>query len=310
MKSLRVLIIESSPDATAAVLLELGRAYAVSHARVDSAAALRARVGRSYGEVPKIRANEGRLGQVFLNLVVNAAQAIPEGNPEQHEIALSTGLLPDGRVRVEVRDSGVGMAPDVLERLFTPFFTTKPVGVGTGLGLSICHRIVSALGGEISVDSRPGRGSVFCVILPAAPASVASATPPPSAAPAAAARRGKVLAIDDEPMMVKVIQRMLSIDHEVSGSIGAQDAMAWIAAGQRFDVILCDLMMPGMSGMDFFSELTRIAPEQAKRVIFLTGGAFTPRTREFLDGVENVRIEKPFEPASLRAIVSAKVGAT
>jgi CheY-like chemotaxis protein len=103
---------------------------------------------------------------------------------------------------------------------------------------------------------------------------------------------------------------MLAIDHDVSASVGAQDALDWICAGRRFDVILCDLMMPGMSGMDFFAELTRIAPDQAERVIFLTGGAFTPRTRAFLDGVENPRIEKPFEPASLRALVTAKVSAT
>ena len=87
--------------------------------------------------------------------------------------------------------------------------------------------------------------------------------------------------------MVKVIQRMLSLDHEVEGSVGAQEAIAWISAGQRYDVILCDLMMPRMTGMDFYSELQRIAPEQAKRVIFLTGGAFTPRMREFLDEVDD-----------------------
>jgi CheY-like chemotaxis protein len=115
------------------------------------------------------------------------------------------------------------------------------------------------------------------------------------------------LAIDDEPMMVKVIQRMLSLDHDVLTSIDAQQALAWIRDGRRFDVILCDLMMPRMSGMEFHAQLTRIAPEQAQRVIFLTGGAFTPPMRAFLDGVENLRLEKPFEPQSLRAIVGARV---
>jgi CheY-like chemotaxis protein len=123
------------------------------------------------------------------------------------------------------------------------------------------------------------------------------------------ARRGRVLAIDDEPLMVKVISRMLSLDHEVLGSPDAQQAIDWIRDGQRFDVILCDMMMPHVSGMDFHAELLRIAPEQAERVIFLTGGAYTPHTQAFLETVDNPRLEKPFDPAALRALVSARMDA-
>jgi CheY-like chemotaxis protein len=270
----------------------------------------RARLVKDYEEVPPVNANESRLGQVFLNLVVNAAQAIPEGQADQHEIRLLARTAPDGRVVVEIHDTGPGMPAEVLNRLFTPFFTTKPVGIGTGLGLSICHRIIHALGGDISVESVVGKGSAFKVSMPAGAATL---PPPPRPEPQPAAvtsRRGRVLVIDDEPMMVKVIQRMLVQDHEVSGTTVAQEALDWISAGERFGVILCDLMMPHITGMDFYTELRRIDAEQAKRVIFLTGGAFTARMREFLDEVENLRLEKPFEPGSLRAVVNARIAST
>lgn len=122
-----------------------------------------------------------------------------------------------------------------------------------------------------------------------------------------AERRGRVLVIDDEPMMVKVIERLLSLDHEVAGSTSARQAIDWIREGQRFDVILCDLMMPQFTGMDFHAGLLRIAPEQAERVIFLTGGAYTAHTQAFLAEVDNVRLDKPFDPAGLRALVSARM---
>jgi PAS domain S-box-containing protein len=267
----------------------------------------RARLKKSYLAVPTVDASESRLGQVFLNLIINAAQALPEGHAEQHEIAISTLLSADGRVMVEIRDSGHGMSPEVLDRLFTPFFTTKPVGVGTGLGLSICHRIITSLGGEITVDSKVGKGSVFRVSLPPTSTQPALITPPPPALAAGETRRGRVLVIDDEPMMAKVIHRTLANDHDVFTTLSAQDALNMIGAGQRFHVILCDLMMPHITGMDLYAELLRTAPDQAKKVIFLTGGAFTSRMRAFLDEVQNLCLEKPFDPGGLRAIINARV---
>jgi len=267
----------------------------------------RAKLVKSYGAVPPVDASESRLGQVFLNLIVNAAQAIPEGKADENEIRLVTTVGTDGDVVIEVHDTGHGMSPEVIERLFTPFFTTKPVGFGTGLGLSICHRIVSSLGGEITVESKPGRGSMFRVSLPAARRQVSLITPPPAAASVPPPRRGRVLVIDDEPMMAKVLHRTLAADHDVVTVLAAKDALAMIAAGQRFTVILCDLMMPHVTGMDLYAELLRSAPEQAKRIIFLTGGAFTSRMRAFLDEVDNLCLEKPFDPAGLRLLISARV---
>lgn len=126
----------------------------------------KATLEQCFDEVPSVLANEGKLGQVFLNLLVNAAQAIPEGAPDANQIRVTTRRDGGDRVLVEVADTGRGMPPDVLRRVFDPFFTTKPIGKGTGLGLSICHKIITSLGGEIEAESKPGKGSVFRVYLP------------------------------------------------------------------------------------------------------------------------------------------------
>jgi len=128
----------------------------------------RAQLVRNYREVPPVHGNEARLGQVFLNLIVNAAQAIPEGRAGANEIRVSTWLGENDRVITEVSDTGTGIPPDALARIFDPFFTTKPSGAGTGLGLAICRRIVTSLGGDILVDSQLGRGTTIRVSLPAA----------------------------------------------------------------------------------------------------------------------------------------------
>jgi PAS domain S-box-containing protein len=129
----------------------------------------RARLVKEYGEVPLVNGSEGKLFQVFLNLVINAAQAIEEGQSELNAIRLRTSVGEGGRVVVAVSDSGHGIPPEHLRRIFDPFFTTKALGLGTGLGLSICDTIVSALGGHISVESTVGVGTTFRVALNAAP---------------------------------------------------------------------------------------------------------------------------------------------
>ncbi len=266
----------------------------------------RASLVREYGNTPAVDANESKLGQVFLNLIVNAAQAIGEGSADRNEIRIVTGIDPVGRVQVEIHDTGPGMSAEVLGRLFTPFFTTKPTGVGTGLGLAICKRIVTALGGEIHVESRVGHGSTFRVLLPASRLQP-GATPAPSLAVRKAIRRGRVLVVDDEPMIGATIRRTLAADHDVSVTHTAADALALITAGSRFDVIFSDLMMPQMTGMDFYERLRASEAEQASRIVFLTGGAFTQHAREFLDQATNEWMEKPFDLALLRSIVNARV---
>ncbi|MBI5068282.1 MAG: PAS domain S-box protein [Deltaproteobacteria bacterium] len=151
----------------------------------------RGRLLTRFDEVPRVMAAERRLGQVFLNLVVNAAQALDPRRSAQNEVRVEVTRAGDGRVVVEVSDNGCGMSSQVQARLFEPFFTTRPIGAGTGLGLSVCHGIVKALGGEIEVESQEGRGSVFRVLLPAlesGPAERGFPLPAAEVAPAPLAR--------------------------------------------------------------------------------------------------------------------------
>ena len=266
----------------------------------------RARLVKEYRDTPPVDANEARLGQVFLNLIVNAAQAIREGKAAENVIRVSTEIDgASGRVAVEIRDSGTGIPPQNLSRIFDAFFTTKAVGVGTGLGLSICHRIVTGLGGEITVDSSLGKGTTFRVLLPPSASALPAAVQLREVA--ASLRRGKVLVVDDEPAIAKALGRALEPEHEVTIAPNADQASRLIVAGSRYDVILCDLMMPQMTGMDLHADLQQSAPEQATRMVFLTGGAFTSEARSFLDGVPNQRIEKPFDTQQVRAIVNDRI---
>jgi PAS domain S-box-containing protein len=261
---------------------------------------------KEYGPVPPVLATESRLGQVFLNLIVNAAQAMPEGHANVNQIRVRTRSDGPDRVSVEIEDTGPGIPPDVMRRLFTPFFTTKAAGVGTGLGLSICQRIVTELGGMITVDTKVGRGTTFRVLLPAADEERlphASDRPLPSIAP----RRGRILVVDDEPIIGTAVRRMLGSEHDVVTMTSAERALELIIGGERFDVVVCDLMMPVMTGIDFYDELSTQSPEHAERILFLTGGAFTAEAREFLDRVPNARLEKPFESQTLRALVNERL---
>jgi PAS domain S-box-containing protein len=265
----------------------------------------RAQVVKSFAKVPLVRANESRLGQVLLNLLVNAAQAIPEGNYQRNEIRVETRVVPGHRrVVISVTDTGSGIPPEVQGRLFTPFFTTKAVGVGTGLGLSICHRIVTSMGGTIEFSSELGKGTTFRVMLPMAEADAPAEAPPAEQAAAVKRRRGRVLVIDDDPAITALIARVLSSEHEVRSVQRASEAIAIITAGERFDVVLSDLMMPQVTGMDLYGALVALDREQAARVVFMTGGAFSPEARAFLDETPGQRIEKPFEIRELRALVS------
>lgn len=266
----------------------------------------RARLEKSFEATPLVDASEARLGQVFLNLVVNAAQSIPEGHAGDNVIKVSTATRADGQVVVEISDSGGGMPPEVIEQLFTPFFTTKPLGVGTGLGLSICHRIVTGFGGTIEVDSEVGRGTTMRLVLPpsrrVAPGTGAAVEPTRSAP-----RRGRILVIDDEPLVLRALTRALEPEHAVTAASSAMEGLSRIATDPPFDVVLTDLMMPEMSGAELFEELRRRDPALSRKVIFLTGGAFTISTRAFLDSVPNPRIEKPFNAQQLRALMSDRL---
>jgi len=267
----------------------------------------RARLVKSFGEIPAVEASESRLGQVFLNLVVNAAQAIAEGSAARNEVRVSSAFDADtGRVVVEVADTGGGIPPENLSRIFDPFFTTKPVGVGTGLGLSICHRIVTALGGEIAVDSEVGKGSRFRVFLPA---TDRPAVARPVMTPRPVPDRARILVVDDEPLVGTAIERFLGPRHDVSRFTSAAEALGLLDSGERFDVILCDLMMPDVTGMDLHARLAEAQPDQAARMVFMTGGAFTDRARRFIEETKNPTLSKPFDLSDLDRTIADVLGA-
>jgi CheY-like chemotaxis protein len=263
----------------------------------------RALVVRDYQESPPVLANESRLGQAFLNLVVNAAQAIAPGHACDNAIHVATRLDGD-RVVVTISDTGSGMAPEVLERLFTPFFTTKPSGEGTGLGLAITQRIIHGLHGDIGVESEPGKGTAFRIALPLAPAS-SRQLQPESEPPEKAARRGRVLVVDDDRAIRRLVHRALRAEHDVFEADSGAAAMQRIADGERFDVILCDVMMPAMTGAELHHCLEEMAAEQAERMVFVSGGALTPATRAFLAPRQRRTLDKPFQPHELRRVIAA-----
>ncbi len=277
--------------------LEFSLSMAMNHIRY------RAQVVKCFGNVPPVWANEAKLGQVFLNLLINAAQAIPEGDSARHRIVLTT-YMREHQVVVEVTDTGMGMSPEVLSRAFEPFFTTKPQGEGTGLGLSICHGIIKALRGELTAASRPGKGSTFRVVLPT---RGVEAEPPPSMAAAVeppAVHGKRVLIIDDEPGIASVMRRIIGRGNEVVVSHSGREALSLLERDTDFDRIFCDLMMTDLTGMDVHAELAKKHPECLARLVFMTGGGFTERARTFLQNFSHPRIDKPFEPELIRRLVA------
>jgi PAS domain S-box-containing protein len=265
----------------------------------------RARLDLDLKSVPIVDANEARLGQVLVNLVMNAIQAIPEGNPDVNVITVATRTGRDGDALIEVSDTGSGIRPEIMGQIFNPFFTTKSIGSGMGLGLTICHRLVSELGGEITVHSEIGKGTMFRVQLPPGRIQVES---PGSTPPRLAEKRRRVLVIDDERLLLVAIQRSLSKEHEVAICTDPREGLARILNGERFDAIVCDLLMPAMTGLEFHEQLLEKVPAQAARVLFLTGASLDERAERFLAQFPDRRLEKPFDVAALRKMINDIIG--
>jgi PAS domain S-box-containing protein len=302
-------------------LRSFSRADGETRSRVDLAEVVRsgikiagheikhkARIVTSFEPARPVWANEARLEQVVINLLLNAAQAMPETRAEHNEIRVS--VRPDGEERtvLEVFDNGDGIALDVLPRIFDPFFTTKPVGVGTGLGLSICHGIVTSLGGHIGAYSEPGEGTTFRVVLPTTDTVVDDGPLTTTEAPSSRhTRSARVLVVDDEPPIANTLRELLTPEHEVISATTAREAFEAIERTD-FDVVFCDLIMPGAGGIDLYERLRSVHPGLERRIVFMTGGAFTERTAEFLASVENRRVEKPFSLGLVEQIVREMAG--
>lgn len=239
-------------------------------------------------------AREGQLVQVCVNLLVNAVHAIPTPSNREHVIEVTAKAV-DGRVEIAISDTGVGIPDTALPHLFDPFATSKRRGEGSGLGLAICKRIIDELGGTIRVDSTLGQGTQVSIALPEArmPAGI-DATPvrPRTRRPPGTVRL-RILVVEDELPIARALQKLLDA-HEVIRAADGNAAVALLEANQSYDCILCDLMMPGLSGAAFFGVLSERWPALARRVAIMTGGAVTPDCKEFLEGFQGPVLRKPF----------------
>ena len=259
-----------------------------------------ARLTTQFEEVPPVRANEARLGQVFLDLVSNAVESMPLGDAERNLLDVRVDRDASGRVVVAIMDTGHGIDPEHSEHIFDPLFTTKRDRAAMGMGLSVAHRTITDLGGEITVESRLGAGTTVRVLLPPAPEQAGASQP---SVGANVEGRRAILAIDDDELVLLSLRRLLRRRYEVTTVSRAREALALLESGRRFDVLLCDLMMPDVPGMGLLESIRRVAPDQAERVIFVTGGAFTPEARAFLAASRNPVVEKPFEPEALNEVM-------
>jgi PAS domain S-box-containing protein len=259
---------------------------------VDNDIRHRAHLVREFRAIPDVLGNDARLSQVFLNLLVNAVQALESCARERSEITVRTSTDDKGFAVIEISDTGVGIAPEHLSKIFDPFFTTKPVGLGTGIGLSICHGIVKSMNGVIEVDSTLGRGSVFRIRLPSAPESARPALASTATGPRLrAGARLRILIVDDDQRVAEAMRQTLS-NHDVTLADGAESALQALQTAE-YDAIFCDLMMPETTGVDFFERLSERNPSQQSRVIFITGGAPTEHARGLLDRTQAICLYKP-----------------
>jgi len=287
----------AGPRAPVDVAAELAAALRIAQNEIRH----RARLVQRLGPLPAVLAGSHELGQLFVNLLVNAAHAIPAGRAQENTITVEASTDASGWARVEVRDTGVGMAPSVLRRLFDPFFTTKPEGKGMGLGMVIARGIVDGAGGRIEVESEVGRGTVVRVLLPPAPRVAAPAEA--AAVGAEPPQRRRVLLVDDDPLVARSVVRALAGAHDVVATHSGAEALARLEAGERFDAVLCDVMMPEMTGAQLHARVEARDPALSRRFIFLTGGAFTEDAIEFLRRVAGPCLDKPFDAEQLRRAV-------
>ncbi len=253
-----------------------------------------------------VMAHRTKLIQVVVNLVVNASQSFSDNRASANEIEIRA-YGENGEIVLEVTDNGKGMDETTRLRAMEPFFTTKEPGQGTGLGLFLCNSIVESLGGRLHIESQVDKGTKVTVHLPAAlvaaKAEVSPSLPRPMTANTVPPLR--VLVIDDEPEIRRALERILRGKHKVTSCDNGAEALERLIAGERFDVILCDLLMPEMTGIELFEEIQQHFRSQAERMVFMTGGATSQSSRQFIENHSARVVHKPFHPAEIEAAVLA-----
>lgn len=253
----------------------------------------RAQVERRCESELRVLGTSSKLGQLLLNLVINAAKAVPEGEVEAHRVSVRAFAQGEAAC-IEVLDTGCGIAPEDLPHIFDPFYTTREVGDGMGVGLAICHQIVTSLGGEIEVESELGVGTRVRVTL---------SRPPEDCEPAVADLRARVLVIDDEPRIVDMVCRFLEGFEPVVAANG-REALERLAEFSDFDIVICDVMMPEIGGLDVYRAVAERYPGLEQRFVFMSGGSLSAAIDAELGALPNTLVRKPFLPRDLRAAVA------
>lgn len=240
---------------------------------------------------PHVYGVANRLGQVITNLVINAVQAM-QPRPEGNEVRISVRPA-EGCARIEVKDTGTGIPAEVLPHIFDAFFTTKEGAGGTGLGLSLSKRIVVEHGGTLTVQSEVGVGTTFTIELPLKDTSAPGVT--------GGVGRPRVLLIDDDLAVTRSLDRLLSKDCDVTVAHDGREGLEALTKAS-FDIILCDVSMPVMNGVEFYSALRERAPKQADEIVFISGGA-NSQAEGVLATLPNVRLTKPFPIERVRELI-------
>jgi len=244
---------------------------------------------RVHGSNPRVKVDSGRIHQALVNLLLNAAQSIPQ---DRKEHLVSMEVFPRGDdVVIAVRDNGAGIPLELRDRIFEPFYTTRAVGMGAGLGLATARDVVMAHGGRLTVESELGVGSTFFVTLPRHLADGDVTVDAASLPWSQVALGAKVLVVDDETALAQALVRALAgTSVEVANS--AAQALEMLHT-TNFDVVLCDVMMPHMTGVELHERVRQFAPDVGARFVFMTGGVISDVARAYLDATGLSVLRKP-----------------
>jgi CheY-like chemotaxis protein/two-component sensor histidine kinase len=255
----------------------------------------RANVSISIDVPGRVVATGARLAQVFINLLVNSAQAIPEGKRGQIRV-VAENPGPDF-VRVEVRDNGSGIHPDDMDAVFAPFFTTKPPGEGTGLGLSICRNIIEQFGGRLGLESEFGKGTTVWVELQVADEPAHENHMARSHVSEAIDSSARVLIVDDDPHILRMVERVLANTCHVTTADNPKRGLE-LALSTPFDLVISDVIMPELTGPHLLAEILRERPRYESRLVLMTGG------RRVVGNTSNLpTLQKPFGVRDLKKVV-------
>lgn len=280
-------------------------ADAVRSALRLSGAVLRtcAEVDLDLAEGARVRGSAGQLSQVFVNLFVNAAHAIREGKAGDGRVKVAT-RIEDGKVVAEVSDNGKGIADRDRARLFEPFFTTRGATSGTGLGLWISRELLRRHKGNIEAASGGERGALFRVTLPLE----SVARPVPVCAPRPDVKKPRVLCVDDEEPILRIYKRVFDSVYDLELAVGGKRAWELIKGGAHFDAVVCDLMMPDLTGIQLYRQVTDARPDLAGLFVFVTGSSYHPEVTSFMATCKSPVLEKPTSMADLGRTIAQVMG--